>query len=73
MEKAAFRLAGENHLRLSIILPSMIVGPVLMPHHEHKGLRQLMQGETWHERIPNDSMSMIDVRDLAALFLAAMS
>ena len=71
MEKAAFRFAGENHIRLSIFLPSMIVGPVVMPGHMNQGLLRLVRGEMWHERIPNDSMSMIDGRDLAALFLAA--
>ena len=71
MEKAAFRFAGENHLRLSVFMPSMIVGPVVMPGHVHGGLLQLIRGEAWHEQIPNNSMSMIDVRDLAALFVAA--
>ena len=71
MEKSAFRFAGENHIRMSVFLPSMIVGPVVMPGHVHKGLLRLVRGETMHKQIPNNSMSMIDVRDLAALFLAA--
>ncbi len=71
MEKAAFRFAGENHIRMSVFLPSMIVGPVVIPAQVHRGLKQLIEGGRWHEQIPNSSMSMIDVRDLAALFVSA--
>jgi nucleoside-diphosphate-sugar epimerase len=71
MEKAAFQFAGQNHMRMSVFHPSMIVGPVVMPGHIHEGLQKLVRGEMWHEKIPNGSMSMIDVRDLAALHVAA--
>ncbi len=33
MEKAAFRLAGENHMRMCVLLPSMILGPRILPSH----------------------------------------
>lgn len=71
MEKAAFQFAGQHHVRMSILLPSMIVGPAILPSQVHDGLRKLVHGERWHETIPNDSMSMIDVRDLAGLHIAA--
>ena len=71
MEKAAFRYAGENHMRMSVFLPTMMVGPVVMPEQVHGGLQKLVRGETWHEQIPNSSVSMIDLRNLAAMFLAA--
>ncbi|MDP6344248.1 MAG: NAD-dependent epimerase/dehydratase family protein, partial [Alphaproteobacteria bacterium] len=76
MEKAAFRFAEENDMRLSIILPTGMFGPVILPEHmdrsPHAWLRALINGETGrHEKIPNDSSSMIHLHDLAALFLAA--
>lgn len=71
MEKAAFQFAGQSHLRMSVFLPSMIVGPVILPSQVHGGLSKLVRGEPWHEAIPNGSMSMIDVRDLASLHVAA--
>ena len=71
MERAAFQFAGQHHLRMSVFLPSMIVGPVVLPSQVHDGLRKLVRGEMWHERIPNNSMSIIDVRDLAGLHVAA--
>lgn len=71
MEKAAFRFAGENHMRMSVFLPTMMIGPVILPGHVSEGFRKLVRGEPWHETIPNDSVSMIDVRDLAAMFVTA--
>ncbi len=71
MEKAAFRFAGEHHIRMSVFLPTMMLGPVVMPHHINGGLQALARGEPWMEKIPNNSVSVIDLRDLAAMFLAA--
>jgi len=71
MEKAAFRFAGENHMRMCVLLPSMIVGPRILPSHVEQRWIDLAHGKAWHASVPNDSMSMIDVRDLASLFLAA--
>ena len=71
MEKEAFRFAGEHHMRMCALMPSMILGPRILPAHVTPRWLDLANGKPWHEQIPNDSMSMIDVRDLAALFLAA--
>ncbi len=76
MEKAAIAFAAENDLRLAIIMPTGMYGPVLLPHHmqhnPHAWLQCLINGEEGrHRKIPNDSTSMIHVHDLAQLFLAA--
>ncbi|MEK6247200.1 MAG: NAD-dependent epimerase/dehydratase family protein [Planctomycetales bacterium] len=76
MEKAAISLAKDNDMRLSIILPTGMFGPVILPEqmnsNPHAWLRALVNGGTApHEKIPNDSTSMIHLDDLAALFLAA--
>ena len=76
MEKAAIQFAEENNMRLSIILPTGMFGPVILPEHmdrnPHVWLRSLINGgEGRHQKTPNDSTSMIHLHDLAALFLAA--
>lgn len=76
MEKAAIKFAAENDVRLSIILPTGMFGPVVLPEHMNRDprdwLRRLIDGgEAPHRKIPNESTSMIDLGDLAALFLAA--
>lgn len=76
MEKAAIRFAEENSMRLCILLPTGMFGPVVLPEHmngnPHSWLRALIKdGAPRHEKIPNDSTSMIHLQDLAALFLAA--
>ena len=76
MEKAAIKFAAENGMRLSIILPTGMFGPVILPehmhHNPHSWLQALINGEAGrHEKIPNDSSSMIHLHDLAGLFLAA--
>lgn len=75
MEKAAIQFAEENQMRLSIIIPTGMFGPVILPEHmtrnPHLWLQALMNGdEGRHRKIPNDSTSMIHLHDLAALFLA---
>ena len=51
----------------------MITGPALSPEPPggHRFLAALLRGERMADRVPNGSMSMIDVRDLAALQVAA--
>lgn len=76
MEKAAMRLAEEAGVRLCILLPTGLFGPVILPAqmagNPHVWLKRLIEGHPGrHERIPNDSTSMIHLHDLAALFLAA--
>jgi len=76
MEKAAIKFAGENDLRLSIIMPTGMFGPVILPEqmnaNPHVWLQSLIDGgEGRHQQVPNNSTSMIHVHDLAALFLAA--
>ena len=75
MEKAAINFCNENDIRLSIILPTGIYGdPVLPQHMKHNPYAWLKNvidgGHPRHEKIPNDSVSMIHIRDLANLFLA---
>ena len=76
MEKAAIKFAGENGMRLCIILPTGMFGPVILPEQmnnsPHDWLRTLINtGAARHEKVPNDSSSMIHLHDLAAIFLAA--
>jgi nucleoside-diphosphate-sugar epimerase len=76
MEKAAIKFAEENNMRLSILMPTGLYGPVILPeqmnHNPHAWLRRMINGEQGlHSKIPNDSTSMIHLHDLAALFLAA--
>lgn len=76
MEKAAIKFAEENHMRLSILMPTGMFGPVVLPEqmagNPHAWLRALIEGKPGrHDKVPNDSTSMIHLHDLAALFLAA--
>ncbi|MBT4491349.1 MAG: NAD-dependent epimerase/dehydratase family protein, partial [Rhodospirillaceae bacterium] len=76
MEKAALKFAQEHDMRLSIILPTGMFGPVILPaqmkNNPHAWLQALINGEAGrHEVVPNDSSSMIHLHDLAAIFLAA--
>ncbi len=76
MEKAAFRFSEEHGMRLCVLLPTGMFGPVVLPEqmngNPHSWLRTLIDGgPPRHEKIPNDSTSMIHLEDLAALFLAA--
>lgn len=76
MEKAAIKFAEEMDMRLCIFLPTGMYGPVILPEqletNPHVWLRRLINGgEGRHDRMPNDSHSMIHLHDLASLFLAA--
>ena len=74
MEKAAIKFCTENKIRLSIILPTGIYGDAVLPEHlNHNPFAWLKQaidgGYPRHSETPNDSASMIHVRDLANMFL----
>lgn len=76
MEKAAFKFALEHDIRLSIIMPTGMFGPVIIPEHmarnPHVWLKSLIDGGVGrHERVPNDSTSMSHLHDLSSLFIAA--
>jgi nucleoside-diphosphate-sugar epimerase len=76
MENAAIEFAASHDMRLSIILPTGMYGPVVLPSHmqesPHVWLRQLLTGGAGrHKKVPNDSSSMSHLHDVAALFLAA--
>ena len=76
MEKAAMKFAAEHGMRLCILLPTGMYGPVVLPAHlegnPHVWLRRVLAGgPPRHTKTPNDSTSMSHLHDLAALFLAA--
>eukprot|EP00927_Polykrikos_kofoidii_P063930 TRINITY_DN5884_c0_g1_i7.p1 TRINITY_DN5884_c0_g1~~TRINITY_DN5884_c0_g1_i7.p1 ORF type:complete len:374 (+),score=53.33 TRINITY_DN5884_c0_g1_i7:95-1123(+) len=63
--------------RLCIMNPSLILGPQLKPGKEILGyglpwFAGIASGRAMAEKIPNDSMSIIHVDDLAALHVACM-
>lgn len=75
MEKAAIEFAVKNDIRLSIVLPTGMYGPVILPDQmkdsPHNWLQSLIKGGPGrHEKVPNDSSSLIHLQDLAAIFLA---
>lgn len=66
---------NDESPRLIILNPNLILGPQLQPGNI-KGnslpwFCKIIKGESMNKEIPNDSMSIIDVRDLAALHVAA--
>jgi nucleoside-diphosphate-sugar epimerase len=76
MEKAAMTFAEEQGVRLCILLPTLMLGPALIPAHAEVGIPAMLKqmiagGPPRHTRVPNDSTSMIHVEDVAKLFLAA--
>jgi len=76
MEKAAIKFAKEHDIRLVILLPTGLYGAAILPEHMHHNpfswLKRVINGGCpLHQRIPNDSASMIHLHDLADLFLAA--
>jgi len=88
MEAAAFDFVGRDrhnnvvtpgkngNVRLCILNPSLIIGPQLQPGQvTGNGLPwfvKIVKGDTMGEEIPNDSMSIIHVEDLALLHVACM-
>jgi len=76
METAAFALAKEHGVRLCVLLPTLMLGPMVLPGHGKEGfmdaLARMLRGEVGrHAQTPNDSSSMAHIEDVAALFLAA--
>jgi nucleoside-diphosphate-sugar epimerase len=76
MERAAQEFCDDHGMRLAIMLPTMMLGPVVLPQHLegdsmamparlHRG------GNANHDRVPAGSISMSHVEDVAHLFLAA--
>jgi nucleoside-diphosphate-sugar epimerase len=59
MEKAAIEFAANHGMRLCIILPTGMYGPVVLPDHmngnPHVWLRRLLDGgDARHDKIPNE-------------------
>ena len=76
MEKAAIKFAAENEQILSIILPTGMYRPVVLPGllngNPHVWLKSLINGEEGrHIKVLNDSTSRSHLHDLAGLFMAA--
>ena len=76
MERQAMALAAEHGVRLSILLPTGMFGPMVLSKHGDEGfmgaLKRMLRGEKGrHDTAPNDSTSMAHIEDVAALFLAA--
>ncbi len=77
MEHAAMEFADTHNMRLSIFLPTLMLGPAVIPLHNTLGfqgmLQQMLAGQpSRYRQLPNNSSSMIHVQDLAALFFAAL-
>ena len=68
------RLATKPTWRAAIINPSMVTGPCYQEKPVSGLIRfaEIINGETISSKISNSSMSMIDVRDLATLHVAAL-
>ena len=60
--------------RVAVINPSMILGPAFSPEPvvSHTRFADIINGSRFADRIPNASMSLIDVRDLAMLHVNAL-
>ncbi len=76
MERRALALAAENGVRLRILLPTGMFGPMVLPAHGDQGfmaaLKRMLRGEKGqHDQAPNNSTSMAHIHDVADLFLAA--
>ena len=75
METAARDFCVHHNMRLAIFLPTMMLGPVILPQHvkEHQAFlaNPLLEGKCRHERVPAGSMSLAHIGDVAKLFLAA--
>ncbi|MFK7915478.1 MAG: NAD-dependent epimerase/dehydratase family protein [Pseudomonadales bacterium] len=71
LEKMA---ASDGRLRTCVINPSLIVGPAFAPTpvNSLKAFQAIIEKRRHGERIPNGSMSLIDVRDLACLHVNAL-
>jgi len=75
MEKKALEMmAAHPNLRVAILNPSMIAGPAFQdePPSVLNSMRGILKKERMADSVPNGSMSMIDVNDLAKLHIAAL-
>ena len=66
--------ASGGEFRVCTINPTMIVGPSYKPEPEGSFVRfaAIVRGERFADKIPNNSLSYIDARDLAALHVNAL-
>lgn len=76
MEKAAMALASEHGVRLRVMLPTMMLGPMVLPKHGDEGfmadIKHMLRGQSGRHKVtPNNSSSMAHIEDIADLFLAA--
>lgn len=76
MEREAKAFADENGQRLAILLPTIMLGPTVLPQHIERGfhasLAAMADGRKGlHDTVPTGSISMAHLDDVAALFLAA--
>ncbi len=76
METAARDFCVRHDMRLAIFLPTMMLGPVILPQHlegDSAGFvtSAVRDGKTRHDKVPAGSMSVSHVGDVAKLFLAA--
>ena len=76
MEREAKAFAADNGQRLTILLPTIMLGPTVLPQHLERGfhasLAAMVDGRKGqHETVPGGSISMAHLDDVAALFLAA--
>ena len=76
MEDAAAYFCQKHGIRLCVMLPTMMTGPVIMPQHlegdSHARFIEMLNGKnTHHETVPAGSMSMSHIEDVAQLFIAA--
>lgn len=77
METAALDFCVVHNMRLCVMLPTMMMGPVILPQHLENGSIALPLGllegkQMWHSETPAGSMSVSHIEDVAALFLAAV-
>ena len=77
LESVARNFVKSSKQRLCIFLPTIMIGPVLMPQHLEnefmKLLNNYVKGEDhgWHKEIPSGSMSIAHISDVAKLFVNA--
>ena len=66
--------SSGGRLRVSILNPSMVTGPTFSDRlpGNLRFVEAVLSGQRMQDGAPNGSMSFIDVRDLAALMIAAM-
>ncbi len=74
MDRLAIALGEKLDIRVAIMNPSLILGPAFQPDvpSSLNFLQKIIDGEKMGDRAWNGSMSIIDVRDLAALHVAAL-